>query len=148
MGVCFSYLVAARPLSTLPPDGYALAHGTVLDRYAEGTGYGEAMALATAVVLTLLQRGQPRTATLIGLAAIATLAMILIWAWCLQPLDRVIASWTAGAVPADWETTRDRWQLFNAVRMVLAIIAFLAVSWSLFPRPRWLRPFVERRPTS
>jgi len=33
-------------------------------------------------------------------------------------------TWTSGNVPAGWENLRNRWQRYNVVRTILALLSF------------------------
>ena len=41
------------------------------------------------------------------------------------PINNQVVTWTAGKVPGNWEDLRRRWQYFNVVRTVLALLSFL-----------------------
>jgi uncharacterized membrane protein len=40
------------------------------------------------------------------------------------PINNQIISWTSSTIPADWETIRNRWQLFNIIRTSAALASF------------------------
>jgi uncharacterized membrane protein len=44
------------------------------------------------------------------------------------PLNNQVKQWDIQNLPADWETTRQRWDFYNAVRVILLIAAFLALA--------------------
>jgi hypothetical protein len=40
------------------------------------------------------------------------------------PIDNQIKKWTAVTVPADWETIRNRWESFHALRTFISLTSF------------------------
>ncbi len=40
------------------------------------------------------------------------------------PINNQVVTWTDNNKPADWEQLRSRWQYFNVVRTVLALLSF------------------------
>ena len=41
------------------------------------------------------------------------------------PINNQIISWTPETIPDDWQITRDRWQFFNGIRTVSALLGFV-----------------------
>jgi len=41
------------------------------------------------------------------------------------PINRQVVTWTDDEKPVDWEKLRGRWQYFNVVRTILALLSFL-----------------------
>ena len=41
------------------------------------------------------------------------------------PINNKVITWTAENTPADWEQLRNRWQYYNVVRTVLALLSFV-----------------------
>lgn len=44
------------------------------------------------------------------------------------PLNNQVKEWDLGHLPSDWETVRARWDLYNWIRVVLLITAFILLS--------------------
>ncbi|WDF77176.1 DUF1772 domain-containing protein [Mucilaginibacter sp. KACC 22773] len=40
------------------------------------------------------------------------------------PINNMVVTWTDDDKPADWEQLRGRWQYFNVVRTILALLSF------------------------
>jgi len=40
------------------------------------------------------------------------------------PINNQVVTWTSGNVPAGWENLRNRWQRYNVVRTILALLSF------------------------
>jgi len=41
------------------------------------------------------------------------------------PINNQVVTWTAENTPPDWEQLRNRWQYYNVVRTVLALLSFV-----------------------
>jgi uncharacterized membrane protein len=49
----------------------------------------------------------------------------------------IIDTWSSAHPPPDWAQTRDRWNLFHAIRTVLAVLALACLLLAaLLPQPR------------
>lgn len=51
------------------------------------------------------------------------------------PMNKKITTWTTESAPSNWKAIRKRWQLYNDIRTLLALLGFLiftAVSITLF----------------
>lgn len=61
----------------------------------------------------------------VGIAAIVfILAALLITILIEVPINNQIIAWTPSTVPANWEAIRNRWQFFNIIRVVAALMSF------------------------
>jgi uncharacterized membrane protein len=60
-------------------------------------------------------------------AAIAALLSILTTRFGNVPINRMIRVWEAGTIPSDWRETLERWNMFNNIRTVFALVSFLLV---------------------
>jgi len=62
-------------------------------------------------------------------ATIASLLLIIgslvITAAIEVPINNQVVTWTAENTPPDWEQLRNRWQYYNVVRTVLALLSFV-----------------------
>jgi hypothetical protein len=71
--------------------------------------------------------------TLCGLAlfVVATAITLLVNV----PIDNQIKQWTVQTLPSDWETIRDRWELYHTIRTFVSLssLAFI-LSAALLPR--------------
>ena len=47
-----------------------------------------------------------------------------------QPINRVVMTWTADSIPADWAAWRDRWWSFHIIRTLASLLALLLIVWS------------------
>lgn len=138
LGLSFSHLAQARPKASLSFEELRVVQVDLDGGGATGAFPFEIAACALAIALALISRDQPRTAGLISLAAASLLVMIVVWVVTVLPIDRAFQAMASGAPPADWQALRDRWHGQQALRFVLALIAFLAVAWALLPQPAML----------
>ena len=47
------------------------------------------------------------------------------------PINNQVVTWTNTNVPADWQQIRSRWQYYNAIRTILALMSFLLFAASV-----------------
>lgn len=47
------------------------------------------------------------------------------------PINNKIINWSTSTAPGDWETYRNRWQYFNLLRTISALISFILFSISI-----------------
>src|SRR5262245_57131230 len=52
------------------------------------------------------------------------------------PIDNQIKVWSVSTLPADWQTLRDRWEFYHALRTFLSIAALASVTASALA-DRW-----------
>ena len=80
---------------------------------------------STLVMLFLaayLNRGGARWMFLVG--GLLLLAGIVVTVAIEVPMNKQVAGWDAGAMPAGWVAIRDRWLRFHVVRTVLGAVGF------------------------
>jgi hypothetical protein len=46
---------------------------------------------------------------------------------CLVPINNRVAAWDLGALPADWKSDRRRWDRYHAIRIVILVLASVAI---------------------
>lgn len=52
--------------------------------------------------------------------------MVTIWAAQINPINKLVNSWTPDRLPPNWAQFRDRWHYLHTVRLVLSAVAFSA----------------------
>jgi uncharacterized membrane protein len=62
---------------------------------------------------------------LIIISFISTLSALLITVLIEVPINNQIITWTSENAPANWEEIRNRWQFYNVVRTIAALIGFI-----------------------
>jgi uncharacterized membrane protein YfcA len=69
--------------------------------------------------------------SLFAVAAVLTAIVLVITIALEVPINRQVASWTAGAAPANWTGVRDRWLWNHLARTVVGVLAFLCAATAL-----------------
>ena len=69
--------------------------------------------------------------SLFAVAAVLT-ALVLVITFALEvPINRQVASWMAGAAPANWAAVRDCWLWNHLARTIVGVLAFLCAAAAL-----------------
>ena len=50
------------------------------------------------------------------------------------PIDNQIKAWTETTVPSNWESLRQRWDVFHTVRTFTSIASFVFLGWGIINR--------------
>jgi len=50
------------------------------------------------------------------------------------PIDNQIKTWTATTMPSNWESLRQRWDVFHTVRTFTSIASFVFLGWGIINR--------------
>ena len=131
LGIGFSTLVGGGARPDLSGTSFLKMQQVLYQDIGRIMGLVEPIALV-AVLLSLLSvfRRKPFfIMTLISLICIAV--MIGMRILVIQPLHLEITSWSAEDIPGTWMFTRNRYYLFTAVRVALAIIGFCSFTLSV-----------------
>ncbi len=95
------------------------------------------------VLLVLLEQRRSRPYYLTVAGVLCSVAALLITLLVNVPINAAQMTWSAHALPADWQAIRERWQLAHAARTVLAVAGLncqlLAALWPA-GRPSGYRP--------
>ncbi|MET0237434.1 MAG: DUF1772 domain-containing protein [Kibdelosporangium sp.] len=84
-----------------------------------------ALAALSSVALAILSRGTPRLLAA-GAGALAVVSF-LVTRFGNVPINGQIKQWAVSTAPADHAEILQRWEMFNVVRTLAGLIAFLAV---------------------
>ena len=60
-------------------------------------------------------------------------AALACWALVVQPMNVVMAGWTPGAVPADFEAVRARWEDGHVIVAMLKLAGLVALAFAVLP---------------
>jgi hypothetical protein len=123
-GVSFSHLLQAGPKRTLPPAQFLAVQQVLLRNYGAAVGGLEMAALISTLAWTAVTWGKSVAPVLAGVASACVLAMVIIWAVWIDPINKTVNSWRPESFPSNWADLRDRWHLFHAVRLILSTVAF------------------------
>lgn len=79
------------------------------------------------VAVVLLFRSRSTTAAWLGVIGLVLMLGVLVITLAVEvPIDNLIANWTEGTMPADWQQIRARWATFHTVRTFLSLGAVAA----------------------
>jgi hypothetical protein len=71
-------------------------------------------------------------------AAVLFAAAFVLWWVLVYPANLELATWVNGPVPADWTKYRAQWEWGHATIVVVELLGFAALIWSvLADTPRW-----------
>ncbi|WGW12198.1 DUF1772 domain-containing protein [Saxibacter everestensis] len=87
--------------------------------------YGGSVAIAALWMMLIWGQSQMRMVLpAVGLLVISVLMSIIL----LVPINSRVASWSAGAIPADWKQQVRRWDRLHYARVVIVVIAFVLLT--------------------
>jgi len=132
-GVSFSHLLQRGPKATLSGAQFLAVQQVLLRDYGTAIGGLEVAALLSILALAVITRREPVKPFLAMLACGCVVLMVTIWAVWINPINKLVNSWTPERLPADWTAFRDRWHAFHTVRLVLSAVAFSAAIGGVFP---------------
>jgi uncharacterized membrane protein len=86
------------------------------------------------LVVVLYRRREKAAFTLaavaLGLLVVSTMTTLTVNV----PIDEQIAGWTAGTLPANWESIRNRWEFYHGLRTALTLVGagclFASALWT------------------
>jgi uncharacterized membrane protein len=98
--------------------------------------------ISSVVLLVLLARHRRDAVFHLTVASFVLMIVALVITLTVNvPIDNDIVHWTANTLPADWTTTRDRWEFFHGLRTIASVAALgcvvaSALSWVTSSRVR------------
>ena len=141
LGLGFCHLMQLP--SRLGWDQYLWVGSTVQGGlYAAFGSVGALISIAAIVVLFILayfvrEHGRPGFAFALAAAVLFATAFVLWWV-LVYPANLELATWVNGPVPADWTKYRAQWEWGHATIVVVELLGFAALIWSvLADTPRW-----------
>lgn len=88
-------------------------------------------AILSPTVLAFLLRGdRPAFSLAMGATALFALALVA-WFALVSPANAIIADWTPGPVPADFDSVRWRWETGHMAVAALKLVGFLALACAM-----------------
>jgi hypothetical protein len=123
-GVSFSHLLQRGPKATLSGAQFLAVQQVLLRNYGAAIGGLEVAALLSTLALAVLTWREPVKSLLAMLACGCVVLMVTIWAVWINPINKLVNSWTPERLPANWTGFRDRWHALHTVRLVLSAVAF------------------------
>ncbi|WP_372959223.1 hypothetical protein [Microbacterium sp.] len=89
------------------------------------------LAVTTAALFAAVLTGAMISAVADAVALIALVVTLLAILRGDLPINRSMAHWSPDAPPADWRTTRTRWERFFGIRTATNLVALLAIGVSV-----------------
>jgi hypothetical protein len=126
-GISFSHLLQRGPKKTLPPAQFLAVQQVLIRNYGPVVGGLELAALVATLAMGIVGWNQATVRTLAILASACLLAMVMIWAVWINPINKTVNSWTPESIPSEWTRFRDRWHALHTIRLLLAATGFAAV---------------------
>ena len=135
LGPSFAHLLERPPRMSWPPQLW-IAATNFGGQYAWFGRVGALLDPATVLVLLLLAwQGRRYRPDFVAAAASFLLfsAALACWALVVQPMNVVMAGWTPGSVPADFETVRARWETGHVIVAALKLAGLVALAFAVLP---------------
>ena len=86
-------------------------------------------AALVAVAVSLLTRDSGSWSWWACLSSAALLAVTVPFSLiCLVPINNRVAAWDFDALPGDWKSDRKRWDQYHALRIVILVLASVAIT--------------------
>lgn len=120
LGVSFSHLLQLPTKAKLSGETFLQVQQVLLANYGVVVGAVEVAAVLVLFATLWRMRREPAAARFVGLALACVVAMILVWAVWINPINETVNGWTPDTLPAGWELLRDRWAWLHVVRFALA----------------------------
>ena len=122
LGVSFSHWLQRAPKATLSAETFLQIHQVLISRYGVVMGIVEIGAVLALVMALIGIKGNALLTSLVGMALASILAMLLVWAVGLNPINQTVNAWTPQTLPQDWAQVRERWAALHFVRLLLAAL--------------------------
>lgn len=130
LGVSYAHFMQMPGKLGLPLDCYILVQNQVIS-YRVKLGFIEVPSVISAIAATVLLRRYWRAFWLTFIGAICMIAMWMIWAIWIQPINQQIDAWTATTAPLNWSDIRYQWHFYHLIRLVLAVIGMISLTLSM-----------------
>jgi hypothetical protein len=133
-GVSFSHLLQRGPKATLSGAQFLAVQQVLLRNYGPAIGGLEVAALLSTLAVAIFTWQKPVVPFLAILACGCVVLMVTIWAVWINPINKLVNSWTPERLPTNWTDFRDRWHFLHTVRLFLSVVAFSAAIGAVFAK--------------
>lgn len=130
LGVSYSHFMQMPGKLGLPLDCYILVQNQVIS-YRVKLAFIEIPSVISAVAATVLLRNHRKSFWLTLIGAVSIVLMWVIWAIFIQPINQQIDGWTATSFPNNWTDIRYQWHFYHLIRLVIASVGTISLTWSL-----------------
>ncbi len=100
----------------------------------------EVLAIVLTWLLVLMLRGRRPALWRTLVAAVAVSAGLVDWYLLVSPMNAALSGWTPATLPADWTSTRDQWEIGQAIHAALFGLGFSALVIALLGETPGRRP--------
>ncbi|AEE47970.1 DUF1772 domain-containing protein [Haliscomenobacter hydrossis] len=128
-GVSFGIWMGFNPLS-LSPSTYVEQQQNMLGGLKVLMISLVFIATLITIVSAFLQKKNKPVFIVLLIAAVFFIACILITRFGNKPIDDVVMTWTADALPDNWTALRDKWWSLHIMRTIAEMIALFLVTWA------------------
>jgi hypothetical protein len=126
-GVVLGHVMSRAGKATLPWSVFVTVRDTLYRSWGKKLGAVEIAAFLSTLVVAFLVRGRGAIFALSLAGALCLLAMLVIWAVFINPINIRVRAWTSESFPADWASFRDRWHRLHGIRAIFAIVGLGAL---------------------
>jgi hypothetical protein len=126
LGLAWAHLVEMGPKRAMSGPEWLTTQQAYRD-FGKVAGITVPAALLATLTQFALTRERCATARLTALSAACTAATVVIWACCNEPVNREVVTWSADALPHDWQQRRDQWEFAHAASAILHGVSVAAL---------------------
>jgi len=126
-GLGFCHALELPGKLALAPADWLTAQHTLYNLFGPTASVSEVGAIVLAWMALVLVRGRQPASLLTLIGAVSLTTALLVWFVVVDPVNLAVATWTADAIPADWEQFRNRWEFGHMGHAVLLIAGFVAL---------------------
>ena len=126
-GIVFTHVLKISNKATLPGSIYLNVQQVLYQNWGQLVGAIEVGALLSTLAVLFLVRQHRLAFFLTSLGTLCVVAMILVWAIFINPINMQINTWTVESLPTNWMQIRDRWEYFHATRAAISVVGLSAL---------------------
>jgi hypothetical protein len=128
-GMMLGILIAGYAARGLPEESWTLRFQLENRLFTKTMPPSLMLPLLGLIALVPLTRDAVRY--LFAVAAVLTAIVLVVTIALEVPINRQVASWTAGAAPANWAAVRNRWLWNHLIRTVAGVLAVVCAATAL-----------------
>jgi len=120
-------------LYSVPSDAHARVVKPLAGRLGRFMPFWYAISLVFAILQLLIEPRGSLSWWLCCTAAVLMALIIVVTIVLMVPINNRIAGWDLNRLPSDWQSMRQRWDLYHRVRVVLLAAVFALLILSALP---------------
>jgi uncharacterized membrane protein len=136
MGVFWgTWFTLTRSIHDFSPAEFIHIGKTIIANVAIPMSIIMPLTLLFMLIVILLSRRVNRPSFYLYLISFLLMIITLIITVAVEvPIDNQIKTWAESTVPTNWESLRQRWDLFHTIRTFTSIASFGFLSWGIITR--------------